>query len=116
MIAVGGKSSLPSLETSLQNSVLYSGEASEGQVVYIQDVRGENVLMYQIPRDFKSMHVLLCGGSLVTGEIYILWTGCRENVHGVTGYFGLYTGSVCTEGRKVSDFTISSVVTQIRTE
>lgn len=116
VIAVGGKSSLPSLETSLQNSVLYSGEASEGQVVYIQDVRGENVLMYQIPRDFKSMHVLLCGGSLVTGEIYSLWTGSRENVHGGTGYFGLYTGSVCTEGRKVSDFTISSVVTQIRTE
>lgn len=117
VVAVGGEPSLPSMETSLQNSVSYSGTASEGQVVYVQNAVGENVLMYQIPRDFDTMHVLLCGSSLVTGEVYSLWMGSKENVHGGTGYFGLYTGSVCTESSKVvTDFTISSVVTQIGTE
>lgn len=116
VVGIGGEDSWPDTMSSTQNSVSYSGRATEGQMIYVQDANGENTLMYQIPRDFDSMHILLSSAALLAEGTYSLWTGSKDNVHGGTGYFGLYTGSVCTDGERITDFTINAVLTQLGTE
>lgn len=90
---------------------------SEGPVVFSGDYLnlrtsgGQNILTYQIPRDYSRMQLLFSGPGLTADGSYILSIG--GTVSGGTSFYGFLSENSCSGGTDLENFTVNSMVTTL---
>ena len=111
LIAVGSAGMAQAPGTgSTQNSVIanFSSTISAGTLVHLQDSSGKAIFTFVPAKNFQS--IVFSMSDLALGETYTLFGG--GTISGEETY-GLYPDGTYSGGIEVTNFTISSVVTQL---
>ena len=112
LIGTGGATSNPTSQ-STQNTVVYKGSGTNGQLFNIRDASGNDIVTYKIPRTYSTMTLLFSSPDLTTGTKYYIYTG--GSVSGGTDYHGFYSGATYTPGSTNYNFTPSGYLTNVGT-
>lgn len=111
LIAVGsaGMAQAPSGD-STQYAVLmdYNTVQNAGLLVHLEDSEGNDILTFGPAKEYQSL--LLCSPVLQEGETYTLYAG-GESTGGA--FDGVYQDQSYTGGTKITDFTISDMITYL---
>lgn len=108
LVGIGGATSGPSASASTVRSVVM-GSGSANQIIHIEAADGTEALTFSIPVSYSTL--LFASAKLKASTTYNVYTG--GSVASGTGFHGLYSGGTYTKGSKSSNFTTSSMVTQI---
>ena len=111
IVGIGGSTSTPTSGVSTQHSLVYGGSGSSGDYLNIRTSGGQNILTYQIPRDYSRMRLLFSGPGLTADGNYILSIG--GTVSGGTSFYGFLSENSCSGGTDLEDFTVNSMVTTL---
>ncbi len=113
--------------SSVQRSIIYNGDGTEGVVLQIQ-LNGSDALVYEIPRTYSSsssssgrpgqgssssggMYLLFSSSDVTSGASGTIMTGGA--VSGGSDFHGYYTGASVSGGTQQASFTVSSVVNTV---
>ncbi len=111
LLAVGsaGMAQAPST-TSTQYSVkiTYPSIQSANTIVHIETEDGEEILTFAPTKSYQS--VVLCSPELKNSETYVVYSG-GTSTGSITD--NLYSGGTYTDGNQITNFTISSIVTNL---
>ena len=110
LVATGslGMAETPS-DTSSQNCVSISLSSQQAKsIIHIEDNEGNNILTYSPSKNYQS--VIVSSPDLEENVSYSVYTGGSSTGDKTDG---LYSSGSYTDGTKLDDFTISSIITKI---
>ncbi|NDW19788.1 carbohydrate-binding domain-containing protein [Dysgonomonas sp. 216] len=110
LIGAGTQTSTPS-SSSMQYSVIYNTAASAEQVLHIEDNNENSIVIFEIPKDYSSMSLLVTSPKFKANTDHTVYSG--GSVSGGSSFYGLYSGAVYTGGENVASFTTTGKVTVI---
>ncbi len=108
LIGTGGATSTPTSSACTQRSIVYSGSGTSGQYICLQDASSNQIIIYEIPRTYSTMTLLLSSASISTGTYTLLSGG---TVSGGTDFHGYVTDGTYSGGTQAASISVSSMVT-----
>lgn len=109
VIGIGGSTSVPTPSQCTQPTIIYGGSGISEVYLSLSDSEGNNIIIYQIPRTYSHMTLLISTPLLQQGSNYILSSGGAVN--GGDNFHHLITGGIYVNGSQLASLTISSMVT-----
>lgn len=111
LLGISGASSLPTSSVSTQYAVNYSGSITQGAFLHVASTAGKNILTCQLPCSLSKAFVLFSNPDLQNNMNCTISSG--GTVSGGTSFHGLYNGATYTGGSTLSNFTVTSMVTNV---
>ncbi|MBC6108966.1 carbohydrate-binding domain-containing protein [Pedobacter fastidiosus] len=111
LIGVGGATSTPTTSVTTQRAVILSTTATADQIVHVESSTGLEIFTFKVPRAYSKMTMLFSMPGLVANTSYSVYTG--GSLTGGTNFYGLYTGSTYTKASTATNFTTSSILTNV---
>ncbi len=108
VLGIGGATSAPSTTASTVNAVIM-GSGQANQIIHIEAGDGTEALTFLAPVSYSTL--LFASGKLKSSTKYLIYTG--GSVSSGVDFYGLYSGGTYSKGTSSSNFTTSTVLTQV---
>lgn len=111
LIGIGGSTSMPTESVTTQPVAILGGSSlSSGQYLTVADGNGNNIIAFNVPRDYSQQYTLLVSSPKMTkGNSYIFSSGAT--VSGGTSFCGYMTDATVSGGSSLASLTLSSMIT-----
>ena len=111
LIGIGGSTSTPTESVTTQSVAILGGSGlSSGQYLTVADGSGNNIITFNVPRDYQQQYTLLVSSPKMTqGNSYIFSSGAT--VSGGSSYCGYMTDATVSGGSTIASLTLSSMIT-----
>ena len=111
LIGIGGSTSTPTESVTTQPVAILGGSSlSSGQYLTVADSNGNNIIAFNVPRDYNQQYTLLVSSPKMTkGNSYIFSSGAT--VSGGTSFCGYMTDAMVSGGSSIANLTLSSMIT-----
>ncbi len=111
LIGIGGSTSTPTESVTTQPVAILGGSSlSSGQYLTVADEDGNNLIAFNVPRDYNQQYTLLVSSSNMTkGKSYIFSSGAT--VSGGNSFCGYTTDATVSGGSTIASLTLSSMIT-----
>lgn len=111
LIGLGGSTSTPTESVTTQPVAILGGSSlSSGQYLTVADGDGNNIIAFNVPRDYTQQYTLLVSSPNMTkGKSYTFSSGAT--VSGGNSFCGYTTDATVSGGTTIANLTLSSMIT-----
>lgn len=112
LIGIGGGTSMPTESATTQPVAIVGGNSiSSGQYLAVADSKGNNILAFNVPRDYNQQGytLLVSSPKMTKGNTYVFSSGATVN--GGTSFCGYTADATVSGGTSLASLTLSSMIT-----
>lgn len=112
LIGIGGGTSMPTESATTQPVAIVGGNSiSSGQYLTVADSKGNNILAFNVPRDYNQQGytLLVSSPKMTKGNTYVFSSGATVN--GGTSFCGYTVDATVSGGTSLASLTLSSMIT-----
>lgn len=111
ILGIGGATSNPTSSVCTQNSVIYGGSGSQGNVLSICDASNNLLMSCTLPRSFNQMTLLYSSPNLKNGSYSIYSGGSVSDAS--SSFYDFVQGGTLSGVSASASFTVSSLLTKV---
>lgn len=111
ILGIGGATSSPTSSVCSQNSVVFGGSGSQGDVLTICDASNNLLMSCTLPRSYNQMTLLYSSPDLKNGTYSIYSGGSVSNVS--SSFYDFVLNGTISGGSSLTSFTVSSLLTKV---